>query len=1192
MDQNSLIREIHSQLHVSTVLLTNWLKERLPRIATDWWHDCVISNLSISQREYAHENGYKSLEEFDLITLLRIADKSWYDLSAIAYLTQSDRETFRTMRGVRNRWSHCSAELPGKDAVIADLNTLVSFLALVGGEKSNRDKLERMISEVEKPGSLRVYANETTKAVSPFPAQGTADGQELLAVNSMIYLLTQPEKKGVIISAEMLGGKQRYQVFLDNELRTLYRNQIEPVPQEKTPSNIDAETFRSFLTAYQIQHPSSQSLYSLNAARIDFVPYQFRPALKLIQADEPRILIADSVGVGKTIEAGLIMKELEARGGAERVLILCPKPLVAERKWEQEMKRFDEDFIALDSAGLRRVLSDSERDGRWPLRYQKAIIPYSILDSRAWDGIEGNYPGLSELSFVPHFDLVILDEAHHLRNGSVEKAGYYSYKCAKFFCDHADAVVMLTATPLQTDNRDLYTLLNLLRPDLIADEKTFEVMSRPNEYITRAARIIRAGEEDWHIRALECLRSVRKTQWGDNVIAESPRYHDVLSRLETGESSREERIHLMSDVESLGSFYGMINRTRRRDIQNFCIRRTTTVEVQFTQAQRGLYESILRFEHSALARLYNERSIPFMMSTLRRQASSCVFALATHIHALVDRRLDQLDTIPEEEADTIPLSDASIQILRSLAKEVLQLASDLPEEDPKFEKTLEVIEKKQRFENNKIMIFSSFRHTLTYLKKRLREYGYRVEQIDGSVRDEDRYQLKQRFELPKDNSEAVDILLFTEVGSEGLDYQFCDMMINYDLPWNPMRIEQRIGRIDRRGQQSKAVNICNIITADTVDADIYFRCLMRIGLFEKSIGDCEEILGQISAQIDRIAVDTTLTEEERRCQLEQIADNEVRRIQELEQLEEKEKDLFGLDLSEFTITREIQKAENPWLMPSGVMHMIEHYFRRRLGVENAFFGTGALKTLRLPVSARQRLKEDLERIPGSPNAQRSEWKAYLNGNQAKCSVTFDSETAKEHRDCIFITPMHPLSRQAAAWFEQELPVHVCLACPSERFAEGDYPFSVYAWQYMGAHPHTALKCICADECMAGEFPEMLLEAVSATDCTVQEWKSLDELEANLWDRERRSYLERAGAETTYRLESTNSRYRTREYALEQRIADAPVESQRKIYEGQLRNVREAHQLSIEKIRKNAGRSDIYTTILANGVMRIEKEDAR
>lgn len=251
--------------------------------------------------------------------------------------------------------------------------------------------------------------------------------------------------------------------------------------------------------------------------------------------------------------------------------------------------------------------------------------------------------------------------------------------------------------------------------------------------------------------------------------------------------------------------------------------------------------------------------------------------------------------------------------LEALAQNLLAMADNLPDEDPKFDQMLEAIMEKQKQENNKIILFSTFRYTLYYLKKKLLDAGLRVEQVDGSVKDAMRQEFRARFELPKEDADAIDILLFTEVGSEGLDYQFCDMMINYDLPWNPMRIEQRIGRIDRRGQQSETVSIYNMITNGTVDADIYFRCLMRIGIFESSIGECEEILGDIATQLDHIGMDTTLTDEERKIKLEQMADNEVRRIQEMNRLEEEEKEFFGFDLSEYMTSQEIHNAENPWL---------------------------------------------------------------------------------------------------------------------------------------------------------------------------------------------------------------------------------------------------------------------------------------
>lgn len=221
---------------------------------------------------------------------------------------------------------------------------------------------------------------------------------------------------------------------------------------------------------------------------------------------------------------------------------------------------------------------------------------------------------------------------------------------------------------------------------------------------------------------------------------------------------------------------------------------------------------------------------------------------------ILERRLVQLEADSEDDVDNAKLSDYDISTLSAMASHVLELADSLPVEDPKFDSVLKIIKEKQTAENNKIILFSTFRHTLAYLKQKLRAEGLRVEQIDGSVKDDARYELRKQFELPKEDENAIDILLFTEVGSEGLDYQFCDMMINYDLPWNPMRIEQRIGRIDRRGQKSEVVNIYNVITNNTVDADIYERCLLRIGIFEKSIGECEAILSEIGAQVEKIAV--------------------------------------------------------------------------------------------------------------------------------------------------------------------------------------------------------------------------------------------------------------------------------------------------------------------------------------------------
>jgi len=1189
MDTQMIISSMNFFLHEASKTMLNWLNTLLPMVTDNWWDECVKTSLTFTQHEIAIEKGYSKLSDFDLAALLRIANKSWYNLQTVMFLPSHERETVRKMISVRNNWAHCITELPGKDVILQDLNTLLAFTEQFDGGKDTCDKINRFIDFIEQPDSLNLEHSHIESNDSGEADVTTTKSTASIHENSLVYLVSDPKINGVVMSLKNLGDITQYNVFVNNEIKQYYTGQIALVEKSAGYNWISLTEMRSYLTAYQINNPSSQNLYSLNSARIDFVPYQFRPALKMIHADEPRILIADSVGVGKTIEAGLIIKELEARSDLERVLVICPKPLVAERKWELEMKRFDEEFIPLDGATLRQIISDTDRDGDWPVRFNKAIIPYSILDSKVYNGEIGRRNrifGLSELDPEPHFDLVIVDEAHHIRNGSDDKEKAFAYKCTKYFCDHADAVVMLTATPLQTSDNDLFTLLNVLRPDIVVDKDTFEMMSRPNANISRAVHLVRAMEEGWNEKASTELLDLQKTQWGDNVIAENPLYNDILRRLESNEIDREERVKLISDIESLHSFGTMLNRTRRRDIQDFCVRRSHTVSTSFTEYQQTLHDELLYFEHEALSTLHNANSVAFMISTIRRQAASCIFGLAPYIRDIISRRLMQLDYDPDSLINDV--DEKSLNTISSLAKKVLMLADKLPEKDPKFEETYVIIRKKQEQSNNKIMIFSTFRHTLSYLKRKLSECGLRVEQIDGSVKDDTRYELKSRFELSRENEYAIDILLFTEVGSEGLDYQFCDMMINYDLPWNPMKIEQKIGRIDRRGQLSDVVNIYNIITEGTVDADIYHRCLMRIGVFERSIGDCEEILGQIASGIDYIVYDTNLTDEERNIKLEQMADNEVRKMQELNRLEEEEKELFGFDLTELTTSHEIKKAESPWISGYFLQKLIENYITAIVGKGQYIIGESSLKTIRLSASARQILRDDLKKLTGGRNALRRSWQNYLSGNKPNHSITFDPETASKERDSFFITAMHPLAKQAAKYYSHRESAYLHLQLHTSEIPSGQYVFSVYAWQYTGYNTYTKLITVCENEKIAVELPFLLEDADSSESKPNGQfnWSSIENHHVSMWLEAREKHKSEIKALEAYKLESITNTFRNRIRSLEQQIKDAYDENIKRMRQSELDTVREKYSRKITEIKEIADKADVLTTLLVNGVITI------
>ena len=177
------------------------------------------------------------------------------------------------------------------------------------------------------------------------------------------------------------------------------------------------------------------------------------------------------------------------------------------------------------------------------------------------------------------------------------------------------------------------------------------------------------------------MKGVLDTQWGENVIAANPTYGEMVKTLQQDKITREERVKLISDAESLHSFNSMLNRTRRKDIQDFCIRRPYTLAVEFTERQKELHDELLRFEADALLQLHgNARSIPFMMSTIKRQAASCIFGLAPHIRDLIQRRFQQMEDDPDlDYSPGFAFDGADASALAGMAQNLLTMADNLPE---------------------------------------------------------------------------------------------------------------------------------------------------------------------------------------------------------------------------------------------------------------------------------------------------------------------------------------------------------------------------------------------------------------------------------------------------------------------------------------------------------------------------------
>ena len=1192
MDDSYMIGKMNTFMHQLGEKMSDWLGSRLPKLTDNWWSELVYSNLSPLQRDQVDLKHISELKGLDLAALLRVFDRNWFVITSSWFVNNKERQKIKDMMGVRNSWAHITSEEISKEKVISDVEIIIELMQAFDASMSETKDMEVFIMNVEDDADIQEKTEPipvsvtASKSANPAPIPVAGD----IAVGSLVTLVSDPSKAGAVIAID--NGK--YTVWMGNAPQTFYKEQIQIKAPEITSVHLALSRVKSALTAYQINNPSSSNLYSLNAARIDFVPYQFRPALKMIKADSPRLLVADDVGVGKTIEAGLILKEMEARANINSVLIICPRPLVAERKWQLEMKRFDEDFTQMDGRDLIEAISETDRDGEWPDRHKKTVIPYSLFGEDIIMGTESlsdkkrKYKGLQQLDPPPHFDLVIVDEAHSIRNSNT-----WAYQGVELFTRNADAVVFLTATPLQNSNNDLYTLLNLLRPDVVFDKDTFQTMAEPNGYVNGLLRAVRNQGEDWQEQAKEEISHILETSWGRNVIQHNPNFARVFDLVDKGELTREEKIEAISLIESLHSFNGLITRTRRRDIEDFCVRHTQTIKVPFTSVQQDLYDALIEFESNSLAQLHGSRSVRFMMCTIMRQAASCIYGLAPFLNDIVQKRLNQIQEDGELfETDFDMNSDLENSIFE-LADEIAKLSENLPPQDPKLEKLYEVIEQKQQEENNRVILFSSFRHTLKYVRKHLQEKGYRVGQVDGSVPDEERFKIRERFLMDRDEKDAIDILLFSEVGCEGLDYQFCDTMINYDLPWNPMRIEQRIGRIDRRGQKSESVRIYNMITDGTIDAVIHDRCLSKIGVFEASIGDCSEILGDISEQIFKIMLDPGLSDEERQMKIEKMADNEVMKVQELNRLEQEEKSLYGFDLSNYIQNRDVQDAESAWISPDSLSNLVDSFLIDFLG-DGEYIRSNKvneLRTMRISGEKRQMLLEDLKNISlANNNTATKYWNAYLKSNNAQLRITYDASTAKDNRDVTFLTQMHPLVLQAANYESKQLPCEIGISISDDNIPAGDYEFLIYAWKYVGLRPDIKLIAISDNEdVQANVLNYMQYASDYAFDdgAHAARWDSMDGLHYDRWQSAKTEYVELVREDCDFRIEQLRQTTTKREIIIRGQIANATDERILRMRTAQLENLRKSYEAQKKDLEETVQKADIHTQPLVKGVLHVE-----
>jgi hypothetical protein len=719
-------------------------------------------------------------------------------------------------------------------------------------------------------------------------------------------------------------------------------------------------------------------------------------------------------------------------------------------------------------------------------------------------------------------------------------------------------------------------------------------MSEPNPSINRAVNSLRAAGESWQSEAYEELQQAAATGWGQKMFRNDPEFNRIQEMLSGDEITAEERVLAVNDVEQMHTFSTIINRTRRRDIDEFTVRKPHTVSVEFTDAQQSLHDKILEVQATILDRLHADVNIKFLMTTIRRQAASCLFGLRPLLNDILTRRLDELAMIEVDDLSGMPDLEI-VDRIEDQVLEVLNEAEKLDPEDPKLDALSDIVNSKQLQENNRVMVFSSFRHTLAYLYEKLIGLGVRVGVVHGGTPDEERVQLRHRFQLEKEHGDSVDVLLFSEIGCEGLDYQFCDCLVNYDLPWNPMKVEQRIGRIDRNGQKSESILIYNFITPGTVDADIYERCLLRIGIFNSAIGAGEEILGEIARGINDVATDGQLSSDERAAKLQQLADNEIRLIEEQSLLEDKQAELFGIKLPFNQSQKEIDSASSYWLSPQALENLIERYLEFIGGGEHEYLlGEKPLRTIRVNQEMRKQLLADYKKLKLPQSKTNKQWRDWLKGSNPHLSVTFDSSCAIENQEAVLLTPLHPLIKQGAKAFEPTEKIATAIEVWTDEVPEGMYPFALYRWQLYGIRNDLLMYPVCELEQLRSKLPEFLEHGrtlkIAAGDFPAKEvFEKLDARHYQLWTKKQLEHKEQSIRTAEFKKESLTTSYEAQLTVLNEQLAQANNEKIQRMRQSQLDSAKLEYAGHMADLDAAINQVDITAMVVAWGVVKINAE---
>ena len=705
-------------------------------------------------------------------------------------------------------------------------------------------------------------------------------------------------------------------------------------------------------------------LLAINVSKIDPLPFQIEAVYGyVLKQPHIRFLIADDPGAGKTIMAGLILKELKLRRLANRILIIVPGHL--KDQWRRELKeKFAEKFVVLD----RNTFNAHYGDNPWEKNDQ--II--TSIDFAKQDEI------LASLSSV-HWDLTIVDEAHKM---SAYKYGdkinrTQRYKLGEVLSRTSTHLVFLTATPHRGDPENFRLFLDLLMPGFFATNEMVE----------------------------ESLKNK------DNPL--------FIRRLK----------------EDLKDFEGKPIFTRRFPV---------TIKFRLSENEKDLYNEVSRYvteQYNKALQSDKKRNIAFALMILQRRMASSTYALLRSL----ERRKEKLERIlrgdeklkemfpsidyeeledieenrrweKEKEWESITLAKDPEELKREVEtlEELIKRAENIiaSEEEVKLRELKKAIERgfkkiKEMQGNPRILIFTESKDTLEYLVKKVKSWGYKVNYIHGGMDIDERIRAEKVFR------DETDIMVATEAAGEGINLQFCHIMINYDIPWNPNRLEQRMGRIHRYGQQ-KDVYIFNLVAEDTREGRVLAKLFDKLEEIKNKLGSDRvfDVIGDVFEgknfyQLMLEAITSAKSMEEILKELDIEPDEEY-----ISKIKESLGESLATRFIDYTRIKEMaERAREYRLIPEYVEVFFEKAFQK---------AGGKIRKLKEGFIAIDSVPYEIRRI-----AESIEFKNRYGVVMRKYpKATFDKDIAFKSPDAEFISFGHPLFEALLVWVTKEFGENV------------------------------------------------------------------------------------------------------------------------------------------------------------------------